>query len=377
MIIKSLSLTNFRRFKQQKINFDKGITIFVGSNGIGKTSVVEAINLLATGTSFRAGKVEEMIQLGQELGRVKGFVQTGVQKDADDQGFDDLAGLDEVELDLTLTRGVVQGRKTLKTLFAVNQNNKRKKNFLGNFYCVTFRPEDLRLIEGSPTRRRSYIDNPLLMLDQFYAEALKKYEQALRRRNKLLQLINEGKQRANTLTFWNMQLVKHGEFLQKKRRDYLDFVNKIGFSVDFQMEYKPSIISQKRIDQYQQKEIIVGHTLIGPHKDDFEVTLNKKDLSTTDSFAGGKEVYYPLSIYGSRGQQRMGVLWLKIAEFEFIKYQINDKPVLLLDDIMSELDEISQSRVRKIFDGGQVIITSANQRFLKKFDINFCKVKLT
>jgi len=313
MIIKSLFLTNFRRFKQKKLDLSKGITVLIGKNGVGKTSIAEAINLLATGSSFRAGKVGEMISLGQELARVKGMIQSGAQDEsADNVTIDDLAGLDETELDITLTRGVVQGRRTLRTLFAVNQNNKRKKSFLGNFYCVSFRPEDLRLIEGSPSRRRSYVDTPLLMLDQFYVEALKKYEQALRRRNKLLQLINEGKQSSNTLTFWNMQLVKHGEFLQKKRREYFSFVNNVNFEIDFQMEYKPSVISQQRIEKYQAKEIIVGHTLVGPHKDDFEVTLNKKDLSSNDSFSGSDEVYYPLSIYGSRGQQRMGVLWLKI-----------------------------------------------------------------
>jgi len=159
MIIKSLALQNFRNFTLSNFTFTKTNLIF-GNNGIGKTSIIEAIYLLASADSFRALRVEEMIRLEADLGRVQGLI------DLEDSAA--VNGDEELKLEVMLTRGNVQGRRTQYRLFSVNDIRRRKKDFLAFFKAVVFRPEDLRLVEGSPSRRRSFLDNALSMVSDEY-----------------------------------------------------------------------------------------------------------------------------------------------------------------------------------------------------------------
>lgn len=314
----------------------------MGPNAIGKTSVIEALALASTGDSFRAGKIEEMIAFEQELGRV-----TVTIEDEDESGGG--VSADSSTLEVLLTRGEVQGRKTQRRLFSINGARKQKRKFVGQFHSVVFRPEDLRLVEGSPGRRRTFLDTPLSTLFPTYASSLKTYEQTLKRRNKLLQQIREGETSATTLSYWNMSLIKHGEAVQERRRQFVGSFDGVQFPVAFSLEYQPSIISQERIDHYQSREIAAGHTLVGPHKDDFEVRL----------LLGGER--RSIAEYGSRGQQRLAVLWLKMCELEYVASEVGERPVLLLDDILSELDETSQSYVLDMLKQGQSIVTSADK----------------
>lgn len=334
MKIKSLVLHNFRIFPSKSFQFGQN-TLIVGANGVGKTSVIEAISLLANGGSFRAGRIEHMISLGEELGRVVGEVE--VEQES-------------VKLEVMLTRGQVQGRRTQHRLFSVNDIRRRKRDFCTHFFAVTFRPEDLRLIEGSPSRRRSFLDSALSAVDYEYQRSLKVYEQTLKRRNRLLWQIREGEQSKSVLSYWNLALIKHGEVIQDKRRHLIRFLESVSSPFHFSVTYKPSIISEKRVNQYLNKEIMVGHTLIGPHKDDFELKFSVKK----------EEQEVGLAIYGSRGQQRLGVLWLKLGELEFLTRQTEQLPVLLLDDILSELDTDSRQMVLDLLGRYQVIITTAD-----------------
>ncbi|MFZ5376333.1 MAG: DNA replication/repair protein RecF [Patescibacteria group bacterium] len=370
MRINKIALQNFRNFPQAFFEFDQ-INLLLGKNGSGKTSVMEAIYSLSSGNSFRAGQVEEMIGLGHDLARVKGEVV--VEKNGDNWGQnvenllegknvdDDLVGEEKIILETMFTNGFVQGKKTQKRHFSVNGAKRRQKDFLKNFFAVVFRPEDMRLIEGSPNRRRVFLNTALQELDYEYANSLSSYEQTLRRRNRLLDEVREAKQSRASLTYWNLALVKHGQILQHKRQDFLNFVQTVAFPMDFSIDYQPSLITAERAEQYLDKEIMVGHSLIGPHKDDFSVCfrlsyfekLTNKKLDIQDDLA--------LSSYGSRGQQRMGVLWLKLGELEFIKRRTGLLPVIILDDIFSELDEVGRKMVMGLVKDHQSFFTTADQ----------------
>lgn len=356
-------MSQFRAYQDRLFEFSPIATLITGPNAVGKTSIVEAVHLIATGDSFRAGKVEEMIRFGQELGRVSALI-VGSKDD------DETESSDTDELEILLTRGEVQGKKTLRRLYSVNKTRRRKKNFLGYIHTVVFRPEDMRLIEGSPGRRRSFVDTPLAMIDDQYARALKMYDQALRRCNKLLEQVREGAAPRTTLTYWNMTLLKHGEYIQYRRRQFLESFQKVSFPMPFWVVYKDSLLTEERQEQYQSKAIAAGHNLIGPHKDDFEVWLRRSPVDDNSAPGYGLETVkespnqndsgFNIATYGSRGQQRMAVLWLKLAERSYLEEKTGQKPLVMLDDILSELDTQMRSRVLSILPGHQAIITSAD-----------------
>lgn len=362
MFIEQLTLQSFRNYVTRTVIFSTATTIIVGPNAQGKTSIIEAINLLATGNSFRAETVPEMIHFNQELARV-----TAVLEETED---------DEThknKLEVLLTKGLVQGKKTALRLYSVNDVRRRKKDFTSHFTTVVFRPEDMRLVEGSPSRRRNFIDVPLCLVDHEYERSLTTYEQALQRRNKLLHQIREGQQNRTVLSYWNLTLIKHGEYLTKVRRSLFDFFQTVDFPLHFSVEYLPSIISEARIAEYQDREVLVGHTLIGPHKDDFSVTLSMKELRkstvsdvTLDETASSAHV--PIATYGSRGQQRLAVLWLKMCEYAFLQTKTDQPPILLLDDILSELDQDSRQKVFELLGHGQTIVTTTEDRVIAEIE---------
>jgi DNA replication and repair protein RecF len=336
-LVKTLLLQDFRIFSQQQVDLSER-TLLSGKNGVGKTSIMEAIYLLSHGDSFRASLIEDMISFEKELGRVGGKVDDSV-------------------LEITLTRGNIQGKRTLKRHYSLNGAKKRKKDFIGQFFAVSFRPEDMRLIEGSPGRRRAFLDAVLSTTDKNYAHSLHTYEQALKRINKFLELVREGTQPRSVLQYWEMMLVKHGEYLQKKRQAFFSFLRTVSFPFDFNVKYLISEISEDIIAEYRDRAIAAGHLLKGPHKDDFQVL-----------FASDKLKNRNVSAFGSRGQQRLGVLWLKLGELQFVEGVRQQKPVFLLDDIFSELDEEAQKMVLELVDKYQTVITTANEEteeFLK------------
>lgn len=335
MQLTALGLTSFRNYSSRLFTFTTPITVFLGRNAAGKTNILEAISLLGTGESFKAGKIEEMISWGEEVGHVTGKVKEGTSIE---------------ELRVTLTRGMVGGKKTTKRRFLINGVGKRKEAFAERLPVVVFEPEDMDLISGSPGKRRRYIDSVLSQASREYRRSWGSYEKGLRRRNKLLDLVREGQAPRNSLLFWNQLLIKEGELLQEKRQEFIDYLNTTSiFEGNRLVRYKPSLISEARIEQYKEAEIAVGYTLVGPHKDDF-VLLSIEDHAERD-----------LSPYGSRGEQRMAVLWLKMAELMFLTDTLGQRPLLLLDDIFSELDEQHDSIVRTLLPMQQTIITTTEK----------------
>lgn len=350
MQITRLELDNFRSYKSKTYHFSD-LNVIVGPNAAGKTNVLEAIYLLSTGDSFRAGKIEEMVRWGQELSRVTGI--------AEQNG-------DAISLGVTLTRGMLMGKRTQKRRYLVDGNPRTKKRFLQHLYVVLFRPEDLRLIEGSPSRRRGFVDETLSMVSPAYARSFKSYENALRRRNKLLNLIRDGEAGREQLAFWDATIIKHGNVLTDERRVFLDYISGLEVSFgEYSIEYDHSGISEKRLAQYAREEVMAGYTLVGPHKDDFIVYSQEKRAGDK-----GKDLH----VYGSRGEQRLAVLFLKLGVLEYMEKEIRVTPILLLDDIFSELDEKHRREVLRMTENRQTIITTADEYILddlrdKKIDV--------
>ncbi|MBI5151897.1 MAG: DNA replication/repair protein RecF [Candidatus Pacebacteria bacterium] len=236
-----------------------------------------------------------------------------------------------------------------KRKYLLDGVSKRKKDVVGHVLTVLFRPEDLDLIAGSPHIRRSFLNIVLSQTHTEYRYSLDAYEKALKRRNALLDVLRDGKTTRASFTFWDQLLIKHGNILTNMRRDFIDFLNTTqDFAMKFSVTYDPSTISEKRLHQYAVEEVAAGYTLVGPHKDDISIALTNGDEKN-------------LATYGSRGEQRMGVLWLKYYEMMYIEHARGERPILLLDDIFSELDEKHKEMVTELTQHQQTIFTTTEQ----------------
>lgn len=336
MVFKQLNLTNFRSFQAKKLNFSTGDSLIVDDNGAGKTNVLEAIFLLSTGRSFRATKENQMICNGEELARVE-------------------AELEKDRLEIVLTIGQIAGQPAPRKRYLVNGVAKRRMDFIGKLRVVLFRPEDIDLVLGSPSLRRNYLDTVLEPVDWQYRRSNLAYQKGLRQRNKVLQRIREGEAKSSQLLFWDKLLVKNGELISQKREGLIEFINQQLEIQNRQVKlvYDHSFITPERLEKYQAAEVAAGATLVGPHRDDLQFVSKIK----TDK---------DLALYGSRGAQRMAVLGLKLAELVFVEEKTTDKPLLLLDDIFSELDADNREEVWQAVNRQQAIMTSTGEDLVKK-----------
>lgn len=280
---------------------------------------------------------------------------------------------DECELELMITHGEVSGRKTPAKKYLVNGVPRRQIDFVGNLRAVLFWPEHLELVTDSPSIRRRYLDSVLVQVDREYRRNLGSYERGLRQRNRVLDLISVGKAQRSQLLFWDQLLTKSGGYITEKRGEYIDYVNTQALSgkqesgkkqnftlyaLPFTLLYDKSVISESRLIQYKDEEVAAKATLVGPHRDDFIIEKSVKREASSK-----KEILVPLrlplSTYGSRGEQRLAVLWLKLGELAFIQEKTGDRPILLLDDIFSELDIEHRTLVLERIGKQQTILTSA------------------
>jgi len=340
--INSLQLQNFRNYSKQEFEFVSGTTLLVGPNTSGKTNLLEAIYLLATGKSFRAGVEKEMISYGKEIARVKGKVKS-------EEGME--------ELEILLTTGQVGGEKVAKKKYSINKVGKRRMDFVGRLRCVLFGPEDLEIIVDSPSTRRNYLDNVLEQVDRDYRRASLSYQKGLRQRNKLLEQIREEGKPRSVLFFWDKLLIENGEIITQKREEFINFINQQpDYFGDLNLVYDKSVISPQRLGKYAGEEVAAGMTLVGPHRDDFVVTLKNAENKTEKRGNEGRD----LSIYGSRGEQRTAVFSLKLGELEYVAERTEERPVLLLDDIFSELDHERRKRLLEVIPKQQTIITTTD-----------------
>lgn len=331
MIIDSVTLENFRNYSKEAFEFSPQKTLVVGPNTSGKTNLLEAIFLLATGKSFRAGRDEEMIRQEAGLSRITGQVRSNDEE--------------RVGLEIVLTRGEIGGEKVAKKKYLVGGRPKRMVDFVGSLRVTFFGPEDLNLVTDSPSLRRNYLDTALSQVDREYRRTLLSYEKGLRQRNKLLEQIREGEAGREQLHFWDRLLVKDGDVISQKRAELLDFISQKESEIgDLRLDYRRSVISESRLEKYAEEEVAAGATLVGPHRDDFAFHLDGKSLHE----------------FGSRGEQRLAVFLLKLAELAYVEEKTEAPPVLLLDDIFSELDREHRKQVIAAIPGKQTIITTTD-----------------
>lgn len=325
MKLDKVSLQNFRSYESRIFEFGEA-TVVIGENGVGKSNLLESIYLLATGKSFRADSETEMILYERSHARV--------------------IGEGEEKIEILLTDGSFQGAR--KKYF-INGVSRRMIDFVGKFRAVLFGPGDMELLTGSPSHRRRYVDFVICQKNREYRRCLLSYEKGLRQRNRLLDLIKEGKAGRHQLFFWDRLLIKNGEYLTQWRSNFL---HDLGHDGRFSVLYDKSVISESRLKQYEVEEVAAGSTLVGPHRDDFVVLMNSRDVSK----------------FGSRGEQRMALLWLKLGERDYLT-EGEELPTLLLDDIFSELDHKHREEVvilvkDQLKRGGRVIMTTADEHLI-------------
>ncbi len=353
MFLKKLQLRQFRNYQEQSIEFTAPKTIILGENAQGKSNLLEAVELLATLKSHRVSKDRDLVATGAVEGRIQGQI-------------DRLHGT--VDLSLTLR---AQGRRTAE----VNQEKlRRQMDFLGNFNAVEFSCLDLDLVRGSPERRRHWIDGLLLQIEPVYGHILQSYQQVLKQRNALLK---QGEDLpvsfvvtqviSNTeLELWNQQLIATGTKVMRRRARILERLVPIAQHwhslisrerEQLSIDYLPSVsvgdnsvesihqTFQERLQQRQVAEVSLGTTLIGPHRDDLQLSIDGT----------------PAKAYGSQGQQRTLVLALKLAELELIEQIVQESPLLLLDDVLAELDLHRQNQLLSVIaDRFQTIVTTTH-----------------
>lgn len=340
MILTSLTLQNFRNYTKKTITFSSAVTLITGANAAGKTNILEAIMMLVTGKSFRAGVDREAIRWQSQVSVLSCEVLDGEEK---------------IKLELYITQGDVGGKKAPLKKYLVNGVPRRMVDFIGVLRAVLFWPEDLEIVTDSPSVRRRYLDTVLVQVDREYRRNLLSYERGLRQRNKLLDVINEGKATRSQLLFWDQLLIRAGGYLTDTRTAYIDFVNKTKLTRhNFRLVYDKSVISELRLEQYKEEEIAAKATLVGPHRDDF--MIQSVEHGHANNFTSRD-----LGTYGSRGEQRLAVLWLKLAQLEYIEHVVGNSPLLLLDDIFSELDEEHRELVGELTKRQQTVITSAEK----------------
>lgn len=345
MIVKTLTLQNFRNYSKASFTFSDTTTIIIGPNAIGKTNLMESLFLLATGKSFRAEKEKQLIQFGKQVSRIKASIK------------------DDETLEIVFAD---QGTPFLKKKYLVNGVARRRVDFAGNITAVLFTPLDLELVSGQPGNRRRFLDEVLEQVDMDYRVAHTTYTKALRQRNALLEQVQEtGIRNPKLFAYWDDLLIRTGQVLSYKREEFIEFIN--ARQKDFfpcLLTYDKSVISEERLLQYKDAEVGAGVTLVGPHRDDILIqTYHEKSKELVD-----------VRYFASRGQQRLVTLELKLSQIAFLRHRTGTDPLLLLDDIFSELDSKNITKILTLAGKHQVIITTTHKEFVE--DVGLTDVEM-
>ncbi len=347
MRVKSVALNNFRNYSYLYTEFDKGTNILYGDNAQGKTNLLESIYLSGTCRSHRGSKDEEMIQFGEEEAHIRVVVRKH--------------GLDH-QIDMHIKRKKAKG-------IAINQIPiHRASELFGLLNFVMFSPEDLQIIKRGPKERRRFLDAELCQLDKSYLHDISNYNKILEHRNKLLKDIPFHPELRDTLAVWDMQLAEYGERIISARNKFLIQLNQMingihkelsGGKEDLYVKYEPDVSEgymEEKLIRNQERDLKFGMTSVGPHRDDLCFLIHNIDIRK----------------FGSQGQQRSCALSLKLSEIELVKHATNEIPVLILDDVLSELDGSRQNFLLDSIHGVQTIITCTGlDGFVKnRFEIN-------
>ena len=342
MNISNLTLTNFRNFPSKKIVFDPKLTVIVGPNGVGKSNVLEAIGLMAATRIHKVDTDLDLVKFGQADAKVEGQIngqETPLRQGPAGQGKT-----------LTINFQVIDETYVKKSYY-IDEIKKRLVDFTEHFSVIVFEPSDLELVSGAPADRRHHIDILLAAVDRDYWRAISNYNKIVVRRNKVLQRIQEGKSKKPELDFWDERLLSHGKYLSKSRLEFFEFLNFVnGKRGGYGWEIKQSLLSEEKLARNRDRDIAAGVTLSGPHRDDFVFLFRDKNLE----------------FFGSRGEQRMAILALKLAELEYYASKRGARPILALDDIFSELDWEHRDAVLGVIEKQQTIMTAAEVESLPR-----------
>lgn len=347
MFLKKLTVRNFRSFDQREFVLNPELTVVAGHNSRGKTNMLEAVYFILNGHGFREDREEELIKFEAKETSVSAV-------------FDNDRGHDAYEIDIRYKNNLVQ-----KTYF-VNKTSKRKDGYSRDLIkAVLFTPDQINIIKGSPSLRREYFNKLLSVHDINYKKKLVNYEMALRRRNKVLEKHTGAQALKEELKFWNEYLIRESKYLVEKRTEYVAYLNqyrKID-SKEFSIAYLKNEFTEKRLLEVFEKERVIRKTMIGPQKDDFEITMFNGDIS--------KNVHH----YASRSEERLAVFWLKLNEVKFFE-MIGNKPILLLDDIFSELDLANKKIVLNLVEKYQTVATTTEEDLSREIKTKKTIIKL-
>ena len=347
MFIKSIELADYRNYESLTMQFDKGTNILYGDNAQGKTNILEAIFVAATTKSHRGSKDREIIRFDKEEAHIRTYLEK-----------DDV----ETRVDMHLRRNKSKG------IAIDGQKIRKAADLLGLCNVVFFSPEDLGIIKNGPSERRRFVDMELCQLDSLYLYNLNHYNKIIDQRNRLLKDMYMNPDLKETLGIWDMQLVSFGNKIIERRRLFAEQLNEIingihnklsGGKENLIIQYEPDVETEdfeKRLKSSHDRDIKAKMTSVGPHRDDFSFLIGDIDIRK----------------YGSQGQQRTAALSLKLSEIELVKKIAKDTPVLLLDDVLSELDSNRQNYLLNSIGDIQTIITCTGlEEFVNnRFEIN-------
>lgn len=347
MIIKRLELADYRNYETLDLEFDKGTNILYGDNAQGKTNILEAIYMAATTKSHKGSKDKEMIGFGKEEAHIRTYLEK--------EGVG-------TRVDMHLRKAGSKG------IAIDGQKIKKAAELLGLCNVVFFSPEDLSIIKNGPAERRRFVDMELCQLDSFYLYNLNHYNKIVNQRNKLLKDMYMNPELKDTLAIWDSQLVSFGSKIVERRKLFVDQLNEIIYEIhkklsggkeELIISYEPDVAIEefeKSLRYNQDRDIRMKQTSIGPHRDDFAFLNKDVDIRK----------------YGSQGQQRTAALSLKLSEIELVKKIAKDTPILLLDDVLSELDSNRQNYLLNSIGDIQTIITCTGlEEFVNnRFEVN-------
>lgn len=332
MIIKQIELHNFRNYGTLSLPFSEEINILYGDNAQGKTNILEAIYLCGTTKSHRASRDKEMIRLGTEEAHVRmQLAKSGIPHKVD------------MHLKKSKSKGVAIDGVPIR----------KSSELFGLLNVVLFSPEDLSMMKNGPGERRRFMDLELCQLSKWYLISLSNYNKILMQRNNLLKQIGYNRTLLETLEVWDSQLLEYGTHIIKGRATFLEELNPLvgkihaklsGGREVLTLSYEPSVsaeLYEEKLKRSIERDICQKATGCGPHRDDVAFFIGKENVK----------------IFGSQGQQRTAALSLKLAELELVRKKIGENPVLLLDDVLSELDRKRQQHLLDGIEGIQTILT--------------------
>ena len=332
MYVESLSLDNFRNYERMHMELDPGVNLLYGDNAQGKTNALEAVYLCSTTKSHRGGKDKEMVRFGSEDAHLRMIiVREGIHH----------------KIDMHLKRSKAKG-------IAIDGIPiKRSSELFGLIHVICFSPEDLAMIKNGPGERRHFLDMSLCQLSTVYLHDIAGYNKVVNQRNNLLKQISVCPELKDTLDIWDMQLVSYGRRVIRARRELIGQISELmgpihlrltGGKENLKLCYQPNVSEddfEVQLFMKREQDIRSRISQVGPHRDDFIFEVDGVDIRH----------------FGSQGQQRSAALSLKLAEIELVRQTIHDTPVLLLDDVLSELDSSRQNHLLDSMGDIQTIVT--------------------